>query len=252
MNVQNFLGEHEIRGFFRRRRTAMALVALLVFGAAVLLAVLLPDIYVSRAILLVEAQQLPGEYVKTSAIAIDEHVQSMTQQIMSRGNLLRIAEKHQLYGIADEKTSAETVLKKMRADISIKPVSSEIVERKTWRPREGVVAFTLSYEGKSPEVVQQVVTELSSLYVQQTLKDTGERASSLKSLLQRELDQINAHINSLNGSILALQEKKIGLESEIALIDPTVPLPPATADPRPTPGSASGTCGWSSSGSNRP
>jgi len=224
MNVQNFLGEHEIRGFFRRRRTAMALVALLVFGAAVLLAVLLPDIYVSRAILLVEAQQLPGEYVKTSAIAIDEHVQSMTQQIMSRGNLLRIAEKHQLYGIADEKTSAETVLKKMRADISIKPVSSEIVERKTWRPREGVVAFTLSYEGKSPEVVQQVVTELSSLYVQQTLKDTGERASSLKSLLQRELDQINAHINSLNGSILALQEKKIGLESEIALIDPTVPV----------------------------
>jgi uncharacterized protein involved in exopolysaccharide biosynthesis len=132
--------------------------------------------------------------------------------------------KHQLYDIADEKTSEDAVLKRMRSDISIKPVSSEIVERKMWRPREGVVAFTLSYDGKNPEVVQQVVSELSSLYVTQNLKDTGERASSLKSLLQRELDQINAHIDRLNGSILSLQEKKIGLESEIALIDPTIPV----------------------------
>ncbi len=224
VNSQNFLGEHEMRGFFRRRKNVMILVFSLILISAVALATLLPDIYVSRATLLVESQQLPGEYVKTSALALDEHVQSMTQQIMSRSQLVKIAEKYQLYDISDEKGSVESIVKKMRSDITIKPVSNEIIERKMWRPREGVVAFTLSYEGKNPEIAQKVVTDISSLYVMQSLKDTGERASSVKSFWQRELDQINYHINSLSGGIQALQERKISLESEIAAIDPTVPV----------------------------
>jgi uncharacterized protein involved in exopolysaccharide biosynthesis len=58
-----------------------ALVALVL---AVLVAVLLPSIYESSSTILIEEQQVPQEFVKSTVTGFaDQGIQSLTQQILS-------------------------------------------------------------------------------------------------------------------------------------------------------------------------
>ena len=99
---------------------------------------------------------MPDEIVKgMSSGFIEERLQSITQQVLSREKLLEIIQQYGLYGSPKDDQDVESAIRKMREDISVRTIKAEDLDKRPTRARYSTVAFTLSYQGKDPETVQQ-------------------------------------------------------------------------------------------------
>lgn len=205
----------EIKGMIRRRKKTFIIFAATAFVISVFVAVVLPSTYVSQSTILIEAQQIPQEYVKTTITSyVEERIQTITQQIMGRSTLLGIINRFNLYADLRKTSATDEVIDKMRKDISLKTISTADLGgtgRGTGASRRSgqkptTVAFTLSYAGSEPATVQKVTNVLASLYIEENLKKREERATGTTAFLQNELDQINAQIQGYAAKISALKQ----------------------------------------------
>ena len=86
----------------------------------------IPAMYRSETLIIVEQQKVPEHYVVPNVAAdLQQRLQSMTQQILSRTRLQGIIQTFHLYtgeqGVADP----ESMVERMRQDIKIDLVRSE-------------------------------------------------------------------------------------------------------------------------------
>ena len=97
----------------------------------------LPNIFRSDTLILVVPQRVPESYVRSTVTTrIEDRLQSISQQILSRTRLERIIQDFNLY--ADERRTGimEDIVEQMRKDISIQVVKGD--------------AFRVSYIGREP------------------------------------------------------------------------------------------------------
>jgi succinoglycan biosynthesis transport protein ExoP len=95
---------------------------LLVWGASWFL----PSVYKSATLILVEQPTMPKDYVVPNvADDLQERVQSITQQILSRTRLLHIIDGLNLYADERSRRSPDELVERMRKDISIDLVHDE-------------------------------------------------------------------------------------------------------------------------------
>ena len=105
---------------------ACAMTALLVSRA-------LPNRYQSDTLIQVIPQRVPEAYVKSTVTTkLEDRIQSLTQQIMSRSRLERVIEEFNLYPEARQKGIMQDVVEGMQKDIAVKTTGG----------RDGVDAFT--------------------------------------------------------------------------------------------------------------
>ena len=251
----------DLKGLIRRRKKSFVLSFLSVIFMAVLIAFVLPPIYLSQSTILIEDQQIPREYVQTTITGfVEERLQVITQQIMSRSRLMEIINRFNLYQEMRDRYTTEEIIEKMRDDIHLETISAEVMDRRTGRPTAATIAFTLSYEGKNPSMVQKVSNVLASFYLEQNLKSREQRASNTTIFLQQESDalkgqidaienkisefksahigelpeynalnlqaitQLNRDVDHIEMQINSLKERKILLEGQIANVDPLSPI----------------------------
>ena len=82
----------------KNRKKYFIIPALVVLVVAILVARLLPSIYESSSTILIEEQQIPQEFVKSTVTGFaDQRIQSLTQQILSRVKLWEIIQQFNLY-----------------------------------------------------------------------------------------------------------------------------------------------------------
>ena len=88
---------------------------------------MLPSIYESTSTILIEEQQIPEDFVRSTVTGFaDERIQSLTQQILSRSKLWEIIQQFHLYPELQEKYTREEILEKMRDDIKLDTISAEV------------------------------------------------------------------------------------------------------------------------------
>jgi succinoglycan biosynthesis transport protein ExoP len=138
----------------RRRWWVMA--PLFIFGfAAFGVAHFWPEKYRSEALILVEQQKVPELYVTPNVVTdLQDRLQSMTQQILSRTRLRKLIEQFNLYPDSRPHTNIDEVVDKMRTDIRI-----ELVEAP--RRQDELTAFRISFLYSSARVAQQITNELA-------------------------------------------------------------------------------------------
>jgi len=195
-------------GIIRRRKTGFILISLPVFAAAVAVALLLPPIYQSKTTILIESQQIPDEYVKTAVDTyVEERLEIIKQQVLSRPNLQEIITQHNLYPEMRKQQTWEEVIARMRNDISVKTISAS-----NRRTRRGsiTIAFSLSYEGQNPSTVQKIANVLASLYLEENVKSREQRAVTTTQYLQDELDNVKQEIDVLDKKIADLKTAHFG------------------------------------------
>jgi uncharacterized protein involved in exopolysaccharide biosynthesis len=111
-----------------KRRWWLIVVPFLVvsIGTAVY-ARLTPNLYRSETVILVVPQQIPESYVRATVTSrIEDRLQSIEQQILSRTFLERIILDFDLYAFARKTTVMENVVETMRRqDISIETVKGD-------------------------------------------------------------------------------------------------------------------------------
>ncbi len=250
-----------IKGIARRRIKGFLLVFFVLFFAGALVAVILPPKYKSESTILIENQLIPQEYVQSTITGyVEQRIEVITQQVMSRTRLEEIIDRFDLYRDMRSQYTMAEIARKMKEDIKLNMVSAEVRDTRTGQATEATIAFNIGYEGKNPSVVQKVANVLASLYMELNLKHREERASSTTTFLEQELEELSARmdrtqeelssfkqahtgelpehsvvnlqaINRLNrdlenitSQINQLRERKILLEGQIADVDPMKPM----------------------------
>ena len=122
----------------------------------------LPPRYESTTLILVEQPSMPKDYVTPNVSDdLQQRMQSITQQILSRTNLLQILEHSDLYVTGRQRLSPDDKVAAMRKNIDIDLVRDG---------RNQITAFRVSYTARDPRVAQQVTGELTNLFINQNLQ----------------------------------------------------------------------------------
>ncbi|MGQ9688714.1 MAG: GNVR domain-containing protein [Desulfobaccales bacterium] len=202
----------------RKRYFILPAAAVILISAIVALA--LPPVYESTSTILIEEQQIPPDFVKSTVTGYaDQRIQSLNQQILSRTRLLEIIRQFNLYPEMRDKYTQEEIIEKMRDDIKVELISAEVTDqRKRGRAAksEGVtIAFTIAYRGKNPDLVQGVDGTLASLYLQENLKLREQQAKTTTQFLEAELKGIQERIQSIGQKITEFKAKHEGILPEL-------------------------------------
>jgi succinoglycan biosynthesis transport protein ExoP len=202
----------------KNRKKYFIISSVVVLVIACLFAFLWPASYQSSSTILIEEQQIPPEFVRSTVTGFaDQRIQSLTQQILSRVKLWEIVQQFSLYPNQREKLTREEILEMMRDNIKLETISAEIGDpRKRRRSGETAVtiAFSISYRGENPATVQKVAGTLASLYLEQNLKTREAQAQSTTKFLEAELKALQERIKDLGGKITLFKEHNEGLLPE--------------------------------------
>jgi uncharacterized protein involved in exopolysaccharide biosynthesis len=203
-----------------RRKTALLLAGTVVFAIGVLVALLLPPSYRSTATILIEEQEIPQDLVRTTITSFaDQRIQVISQQVMTRANLMQIVEKYGLYTSERKRETTEEILERMRKDIKLDLVNSEVTDRRGGGRTSATIAFTLSYDSQYPDKAQKVANELTSLYLNENLQIRKQKADETTSFLARESEQLGQRVSEIDEKLSGFKTRNQGRMPELAQIN---------------------------------
>ena len=192
----------DVGRIMKRRRWGMILSTLAVFLLSVLVVVVWEPVYRSTSTMLIQEQEIPREYVmSTVSTFAEQRLQAINQRIMSSSKLLDIIKQFDLYADKRNRMSTEEIIENMRTkDIKFETITADVVDPRTGRPTQATIAFSISYEGKNPLVVQQVDNALASLYLEENIKVVSQQTEGATKFLEEEM-------RSVQNSLVALERR---------------------------------------------
>jgi polysaccharide chain length determinant protein (PEP-CTERM system associated) len=152
-----------------------------------------PVRYKSSTLILVEQPTMPKEYVVPNVSGdLQDRLQSITQQILSRTRLLLIIDQLNLYTDGRKRMTPDEKVERMRKDIDIELVRDAQSE---------ISSFKINYSAGNPHTAQQVTGELSKLFINANLQVRQQESEGTTKFLESQLESARAN--------LAEQEEKI-------------------------------------------
>jgi succinoglycan biosynthesis transport protein ExoP len=190
-----------------RRRWWILLPVLLTWAAVWGISWLLPSTYQSEALILLEQQNIPNQYVVPNVSAsIQDRLQTISQQVLSRTRLQATIDRFHLYpdphglGILLE---AGEPIDKMRKDIEIELVPAP------GHPAE-FTAFKMRYTARSPQLAQQVNAELTSPFVDENVEAQQQLSEDTTSFLESQLADARTKMEEQEAKVAAFKAKHLG------------------------------------------
>jgi len=190
----------------KRRRWYIILPAFACWAVAWAGSWLVQSTYQSDALILVEQQKVPEHYVVPNVtVNLQDRLQSMTQQILSRTRLQSTVNRFHLYETRRQGFFArsEDPIEQMRSDIKI-----DLVEA-PGHPGQ-LTAFKIRYSSTSPQLAQQVNSELTSLFIDENLKSQQQLSESTTSFLQTQLTEARGKLEEQEAKVRAFKAQHFG------------------------------------------
>jgi succinoglycan biosynthesis transport protein ExoP len=200
----------DARQIARRRLPIGVVTMLLLIAITTGLALGLPSYFKSKAVILIEAQEMPQDLVRSLVTSFaDERIQVISQRVLTNTNLTSIIEKYNLYSDERKNTPLEGVLEKMKKGITITPISADVVDPKAGRSVQATIAFELSYESKSPELAQRVANEIVSLFLSENLRQRSETSTETLKFLTEESEKLRTQVSELEQNLADFKAKNV-------------------------------------------
>ncbi len=166
---------------------------------------LVPARYTSRTLVLVERQRVPDSFVKPVVTAdLGQRLATMEEQILSRTRLQPIIDRYGLY--KEDDLPIDDKLDKMRADILVQPVQSDIISK----PNSGVAGFYVSFTASNPRIAQQVCSEIASMFMSENLRQREQAAQGTTDFLAAQVDDAKRKLDDQDVKLTAFQKKYLG------------------------------------------
>ena len=200
----------DIKGIIKRRKKVFIISFLVIFIIGVGIALILPPIYKSEAMIRVEDQQIPENLVQSTITDYaEERIRKISQEILSRPRLLEIIDRFNLYPDLRDKETPTELVKRLKEDIKLKTIEARTQGQSGGKATTAMVAFTLSYEGKDPVKVHKVTDTLSKLYLEEDIKTRAKFISGTTEFLQSELQRLKKEINDHENGISEFKQSHL-------------------------------------------
>jgi polysaccharide biosynthesis transport protein len=186
-----------------RRRHLHFLIPLLLGWAVVWGASwVLPPRYLSSTLILVEQPTMPKDYVTPNVNDdLQERMQSITQQILSRTRLLHIIDQFGLYAAPRSQPSPDQKVEVMRKDIVIELVRDA---------RNQITAFNVSYSSPDPRVAQKITSELTNLFINENLEVRQQQSEDTTKFLESQLETARQTLSDQEEKIREFKAQHVG------------------------------------------
>jgi polysaccharide chain length determinant protein (PEP-CTERM system associated) len=195
-----------VRGIWSRRKWLAVVLFVLPLAATVGAIPFLPNVYKASAVVLVERQQVPEEFVRSTVTSgLETRLHTMSQEILSRTRLGGLIERFGLYPALREEAPPQSVVERMRRDIQIEPKGVESIVR-----GGALVAFTISYLGSDPKTIAAVANTLASYYLDENTRVRERQASGTAEFLRRQLHEVKQRLEKQETLVSAFKQRYIG------------------------------------------
>src|SRR3984957_16333835 len=209
----------KIRGYWRRRPT-FVLTASACLLLAVALALFLPPTYRSSATIFIQQQEIPQELVRSAITSFaDQRVQVISQRVMTTQNLMSLIERYNLYPDLRESKPREVLLQRMRNDIALKMISADVIDPRSGSPTQAAIAFSVSYQNRSPDLALKVANELTTLYLNENLTSRTQMAEQTTAFFADEAAKQQARIIALDKQLADYKQKHQDRLPELAQLN---------------------------------
>ena len=183
----------------------------LVFGWAVVAAIswIIPAKYRSEALVLVERQQVNEKLVMPNVqTSLQQRLEAMTQNVLSRSKLKSIIENENLYVSQRKSMNIDDVVDLMRKDIGIEVVTADK------RKADELTGFKVSYSGASAKVAQQVTGDLVQLFLDENLKISTENSNQATKFFASQLEAASNDLKVQEEKLRAYKTTHLGVLPE--------------------------------------
>jgi succinoglycan biosynthesis transport protein ExoP len=194
----------------KRRLPLSLVIGVVLLVATVALTFGLPSIYKSRSVILIEAQEIPQDLVRSLVTSFaDQRMQVIAQRVLTNVNLSEIIQKYDLYADERKNKPLELVLEGMRKDIAMTPISADVVDPKQGRAVQATIAFELAYENESPQLAQRVANEIASLFLNENLKQRTEASADTLGFLSNEAEKLRDTVGELESKLAEFKKGNV-------------------------------------------
>jgi len=194
----------------KRRLPLGLLIGLTMLVLTVALAFGLPTIYRSRSVILIEAQEIPQDFVRSLVTSFaDQRMQIIAQRVLTNSNLTSIIQKYDLYADERKTEPLERVIEQMRSDISMEPISADVVDPKQGKAVKATIAFELAYVNQAPELAQRVANEIASLFLNENLKQRSEASADTLGFLETEAEKLRGNVAALERKLAEFKKSHV-------------------------------------------
>jgi succinoglycan biosynthesis transport protein ExoP len=163
----------------------------------------LPARYKSGTLILVEQPSMPKDYVTPNVTDdLQARLQSITQQILSRTNLLRIIDELNLYATSRHRLNPEELVERMRKDIEIELVRDERLRV--------ITSFNIYYSAHDPHVAQQVTGELTNLFISENLELRQQKSEDTTKFLESQLETARQNLAEQEEKVRVYKDQHLG------------------------------------------
>lgn len=182
---------------FLRRLPILVGVGLIGILASGFFAYILPPVFQSEAKILVESQQIPDDLARSTVTAsASERLQIIQQRLMTRDNLIRLIDEHDLYADRADMTITQKVNLLRQATI-IQPIALS-----GQRGRNGSLsAFTIRVIFNDPLNAARIANEFVTTVLEQNLRTRAERATETLEFFDKEEQRLASELVALEAQI---------------------------------------------------
>lgn len=184
-----------------RRRVWYIIIPFLVIAVGtVLYAMFAPRLYKASTLVLVTPQKVPESFVAPTVTSrIEDRLQSISQEVMSRTRLEQVINEFGLYRDESKNRPREEIVELMQKDIKVELPSQK---------EKGY--FTISYIGKDPNTVTTVANRLASLFIEENLRFREQQAVGTTEFLASELTTKKAKLEELETAVTQYKRQHMG------------------------------------------
>jgi uncharacterized protein involved in exopolysaccharide biosynthesis len=205
-----------------RRKALLFGIAIPIAVLAVLLALFLPDMYTSSALVEIDEPTSTQSLAETSGgeSYADQYVTNLKGIVLTDNNLKKMATEHELYpDLADDPGA---MLVRLRRDISVNIVTTPILDPRTGREREVVDAFTLSYDHREPAKAQAGAQWLVSAFLAEHRRQRQGRASNAAQFYATEAERVRTQVAGLESKLADFKRANAGQLPELTEVNMSI------------------------------
>lgn len=186
----------------------------------VLLALFLPSVYRATATILIEEPEIPPDMVRSTITSFgDKRIETIYQRVMTGENLLAILRHNNLYPREQRTRPREVLIARMRDDLGMEIVSADVIDSARGSAVKATIAFKVWYEHRDPSKAYQVANTLTTLFLNENLRNRTELASATTKFLGVEADQLGQRVQELESQLATFKEGNVSALPELKQVN---------------------------------